>query len=73
MPNFGGHDSQGSTAFKILGDGPVPTPREVVEKLDEYVIGQKIAKRVRSVCLLLLACMLKISQSLLCQPAVYLC
>lgn len=49
VPNFGGHDSQGSTGFKILGDGPIPTPRQLVAMLDQYVIGQDKAKRVSSV------------------------
>lgn len=53
VPNFGGHDSQGSTGFKILGDGPIPTPRQLVAMLDQYVIGQDKAKRVRSLRLVI--------------------
>lgn len=46
VPNFGGSDSQGATGFKIMGDGPIPTPRQLVAMLDQYVIGQDKAKRV---------------------------
>ena len=56
VPNFGGHDSQGSTGFRILGDGPVPTPRELVAQLDQYVIGQDQAKRVSSTGALSMTC-----------------
>lgn len=46
VPNFGGSDSHGNTGFKIMGDGPIPTPRQLVGMLDQYVIGQDKAKRV---------------------------
>lgn len=45
VPGFGGTDDHGSTAFRVMGDGPVPKPRELVRKLDEYVIGQDVAKK----------------------------
>lgn len=46
MPNYGGNDGHGVTGFKITGDGPIPTPRQLVAMLDQYVIGQEQAKRV---------------------------
>ena len=46
VPNFGGQDSIGTTGFKIMGDGPIPTPRQLVVMLDQYVIGQPVPKRV---------------------------
>ena len=36
-------------ALKGKGDGSVPSPQEICEVLDQYVIGQKQAKRVLSV------------------------
>ena len=49
MPNYGGNDGHGVTGFKITGDGPIPTPRQLVAMLDQYVIGQEQAKRVSGV------------------------
>ena len=46
VPNYGGSDGHGATGFQIMGDGPVPTPKQLVEQLDQYVIGQKQAKKV---------------------------
>lgn len=46
VPHYGGTDDHGATAFRVLGDGPVPTPRELVARLDDYVIGQEAAKKV---------------------------
>ena len=47
MPHYGGTDDHGATAFRVVGEGPIPTPRELVAKLDDYVIGQDAAKRAR--------------------------
>ena len=47
VPNYGGRDGQGATGFNITGDGAIPTPRQIVAKLDEYVIGQDQAKKVK--------------------------
>ena len=49
VPNYGGNDGHGVTGFKITGDGPIPTPRQLVVMLDQYVIGQEQAKRVSGV------------------------
>ncbi|KAL0054301.1 hypothetical protein WJX82_006797 [Trebouxia sp. C0006] len=49
VPNYGGNDGHGVTGFKITGDGPIPTPRQLVAMLDQYVIGQEQAKRTLAV------------------------
>ena len=46
VPNYGGSDGHGATGFQILGDGVIPTPKQIVSKLDQYVIGQQNAKKV---------------------------
>lgn len=49
VPNYGGDNGGGVTGFKITGDGPIPTPRQLVAMLDQYVIGQEQAKKTLAV------------------------
>ena len=46
---FGGQSPTGTTAAPVFGDGRVPAPRELAEALDQWVVGQKHAKKVLSV------------------------
>lgn len=49
VPNFGGTDAHGVNGFSIMGDGAIPTPRQLVAELDQYVIGQDQAKKTLAV------------------------
>lgn len=53
VPHYGGTDDHGTTAFRVMGDGPIPTPRKLVSMLDDWVIGQDSAKKVSLLCLAL--------------------
>lgn len=48
VPQFGGNSTSTTIAYPG-GIGKVPTPSEIVEALDQYVIGQALAKRVLAV------------------------
>ncbi|KAI3429567.1 hypothetical protein D9Q98_005654 [Chlorella vulgaris] len=50
IPNYGGKTSEGTTAsYHRWGMDKVPAPREIVDCLGEYVIGQAQAKKVLAV------------------------
>ncbi|KAG1679815.1 hypothetical protein FOA52_012727 [Chlamydomonas sp. UWO 241] len=49
VPQFGGQTVSSASATPGLGLGKVPTPRQIVEALDQYVVGQARAKRVLAV------------------------
>ena len=50
LPNFGGRTSEGTIAsHQRWGIERVPTPREIVAMLDQYVVGQAEAKKVLAV------------------------
>lgn len=44
---FGGNTTNTTSATQNFGLTRVPSPREIVQALDDYVIGQEHAKRVR--------------------------
>lgn len=46
---FGGQSASGTTGHQGFGLGRIPAPREIVEALDQWVIGQDHAKKVLSV------------------------
>ena len=48
VPQFGGSTTHASSASHSWGIKDVPTPSEIVAALDQHVIGQQHAKRVRT-------------------------
>lgn len=49
-PQFGGQNYSSTHATQNWGIKDVPTPRALVAQLDQWVIGQKAAKKVCAFC-----------------------
>ena len=50
IPNYGGRSPEGNPITqKSWGRMKIPTPRQMVRMLDQYVVGQGLAKKVLSV------------------------
>ena len=47
---YGGQNYSGTSASMNWGIRDIPTPKEMVQKLDEWVIGQPAAKKVGWLC-----------------------
>lgn len=46
---YGGQNFSGTSASMNWGIRDIPTPKEMVAALDEWVVGQPAAKKVRDV------------------------